>query len=144
LAFYGAFLSNKGSLEKLSLLDNFLEKDSLEFPSLNITDQDWVRLHDSMIGVIESPRGTAKRLKNLKSYKIAAKSGTVELVSSDSKEDYELIRQDLNKRDHAIMVAFGPMPNPKYAISVVIENAESGGSVAGPVAVKVLNSLIDK
>ena len=144
LAFYGAFLSNKGSLEKLSLLDNFVEKDSLEFPSLNITDQDWVRLHDSMIGVIESPRGTAKRLKNLKSYKIAAKSGTVELVSSDSKEDYELIRQDLNKRDHAIMVAFGPMPNPKYAISVVIENAESGGSVAGPVAVKVLNSLIDK
>mgnify|MGYP003864489587 FL=1 len=40
------------------------------------------------------------------------------------------------------MIAFAPMPNPKYAISVVIENAESGGSVAGPVAVKVLNSLI--
>ena len=55
-----------------------------------------------------------------------------------------MVRQDINKRDHAIMVAFGPMPNPKYAVSVVIENAESGGSVAGPVAVKVLNSLIDK
>ena len=90
------------------------------------------------------PKGTAKRLKNLKPYTIAAKSGTVELVSLDSKEDYELVRQDINKRDHAIMVAFGPMPNPKYAVSVVIENAESGGSVAGPVAVKVLNSLIDK
>ena len=55
-----------------------------------------------------------------------------------------MVRQDINKRDHAIMVAFGPMPNPKYAVSVVIENAESGVSVAGPVAVKVLNSLIDK
>jgi penicillin-binding protein 2 len=34
------------------------------------------------------------------------------------------------------------MPKPKYAISVVIENGESGGSVAGPVAIEVLNSLI--
>jgi penicillin-binding protein 2 len=144
LAFYGAFLSNKGSLEKLSILDIYSNKELLELPSNNISEEDWNRLHDSMIGVIESPKGTAKRLKNLKPYTIAAKSGTVELVSLDSKEDYELVRQDINKRDHAIMVAFGPMPNPKYAVSVVIENAESGGSVAGPVAVKVLNSLIDK
>ena len=144
LAFYGAFLSNKGSLEKLSIMDIYSNKELLELPSNNISEEDWNRLHDSMIGVIESPKGTAKRLKNLKPYTIAAKSGTVELVSLDSKEDYELVRQDINKRDHAIMVAFGPMPNPKYAVSVVIENAESGGSVAGPVAVKVLNSLIDK
>ena len=41
----------------------------------------------------------------------------------------------------AIIVAFGPMPNPKYAVSVVIENGESGGSVAGPVAIAVLNNL---
>ena len=36
----------------------------------------------------------------------------------------------------------GPMPNPKYAVSVVIENGESGGSVAGPVAIAVLNNLL--
>jgi penicillin-binding protein 2 len=123
-------------------LDIYNNKELLVLPSDNIGEKDWKRLHDSMIGVIESPKGTAKRLKNLKPYKIAAKSGTVELVSLDSKEDYELVRQDVNKRDHAIMVAFGPMPNPKYAVSVVIENAESGGSIAGPVAVKVLNSLL--
>lgn len=144
LAFYGAFLSNNGSLEKLSIVDAYEDKELLELPSKNISKDDWKRLHNSMIDVIESPRGTAKGLKTLKSYKIAAKSGTVELVSLDSKEDYKLIREDINKRDHAIMVAFGPMPNPKYAVSVVIENAESGGSVAGPVAVKVLNSLIDQ
>ena len=34
------------------------------------------------------------------------------------------------------------MPEPKYAVSVIIENGESGGSVAGPVAIAVLNSLI--
>ena len=47
-----------------------------------------------------------------------------------------------DQRDHAIIIAFAPIPNPKYAISVVIENGESGGSVAGPVAIEVLNSLI--
>ena len=41
-------------------------------------------------------------------------------------------------------MAFGPMPNPEYAVSVVIENGESGGSVAGPVAIAVLNELINK
>ena len=86
--------------------------------------------------------GTAGRLRSLKDYVIAAKSGTVELVSTETKEDYEIIRETEGKRDHAIIIAFAPMPNPKYAISVVIENGESGGSVAGPVAVAVLNSLV--
>ena len=34
------------------------------------------------------------------------------------------------------------MPNPQYAVSVVIENGESGGAVAGPVAIEVLKSLL--
>ena len=83
-----------------------------------------------------------KRLQKNKEFIVAAKSGTVELVSLDSKEDYEIVRQNKGKRDHAIIVAFGPMPDPKYAVSVVIENGESGGSVAGPVAIEVLKKLI--
>ena len=75
-------------------------------------------------------------------YVVAAKSGTVELVSTETKEDYKLVRKNIGNRDHAIIVAFGPMPNPRYAVSVVIENGESGGSVAGPVAIAVLNELI--
>jgi penicillin-binding protein 2 len=42
------------------------------------------------------------------------------------------------------MIAFGPMPSPKYAVSVVIENGESGGAVAGPVAIEVLKELIEQ
>ena len=56
----------------------------------------------------------------------------------------KIIRENEGNRDHAIIIAFGPMPNPKYAVSVVIENGESGGSVAGPVAIAVLNSLVGK
>ena len=143
LSYYSAFLANKGSLKKLS----FVKGDNSESSGLNnsaITDSDWDKIHESMIGVIENPKGTARRLKSLKSYIIAAKSGTVELVSTDTKEDYQIVRENKGNRDHAIIIAFGPMPNPKYAVSVVIENGESGGSVAGPVAIEVLNSLLNK
>ena len=143
LSYYSAFLANKGSLKKLSFIKSVNSKSS----GLNnsaITDSDWDKIHESMIGVIENPKGTARRLKSLKSYIIAAKSGTVELVSTDTKEDYQIVRENKGNRDHAIIIAFGPMPNPKYAVSVVIENGESGGSVAGPVAIEVLNSLLNK
>ena len=143
LAYYSAFLANKGSIDHLSFIQNNNTKTKDKFISNNIKDSDWIKIHRSMIGVIESPKGTAGRLKNLKEYSIAAKSGTVELVSTETKEDYKVIRETEGKRDHAIIVAFGPMPEPKYAVSVVIENGESGGSVAGPVAIAVLNSLIN-
>ena len=143
LAYYSAILANKGTINKFS----FVKKDSLEEPdkliSSNINVSDWEKMHESMIGVIDNPKGTAGRLRSLKDYPIAAKSGTVELVSTETKEDYKIIRENEGNRDHAIIIAFGPMPNPEYAVSVVIENGESGGSVAGPVAIAVMNSLIN-
>ena len=75
---------------------------------------------------------------------MAGKSGTAELVSLDSKEAYQDVRTSELLRDHSIIIAFGPMPNPRYAVSVVIENGESGGAVAGPVAIEVLKSLINE
>ncbi len=142
LAYYSSFLANKGSLNNFSFVQNNKDVIRNNFMTNNINDVDWKKIHESMIGVIENPKGTASRLKNLKEYIIAAKSGTVELVSTETKEDYKIIRETEGNRDHAIIIAFGPMPNPKYAVSVVIENGESGGSVAGPVAIAVLNSLI--
>ena len=143
LAYYSAILANKGTINKFS----FVKKDSLEEPdkliSSNIDVSDWEKMHESMIGVIDNPKGTAGRLRSLKDYPIAAKSGTVELVSTETKEDYKIIRENEGNRDHAIIIAFGPMPNPEYAVSVVIENGESGGSVAGPVAIAVMNSLVN-
>jgi penicillin-binding protein 2 len=144
LAYYASFIANKGSNKRLTLVDSQIIKTQENLPLKNIQNSDWDKLHSSMIGVIDDPQGTAKRLKDLKTYTVAAKSGTVELVSTETKEDYKIIRENEGNRDHAIIIAFGPMPEPKYAVSVVIENGESGGSVAGPVAIAVLNSLIEK
>lgn len=144
LAYYSSVLANKGESKDLSFVFDKTDLKNSYIKSQNISDLDWKKLHQSMIGVIDSPIGTAKRLQELKKYIVAAKSGTVELVSTETKEDYKIIRENEGNRDHAIIIAFGPIPNPKYAVSVVIENGESGGSVAGPVAIAVLNSLLDK
>ena len=144
LAYYASVIANKGSHKKLTLVENQVPKILENLPVKKIQNSDWRKLHSSMIGVIDDPQGTAKRLKDLKTYTVAAKSGTVELVSTETKEDYRIIRENEGNRDHAIIIAFGPMPEPKYAVSVIIENGESGGSVAGPVAIAVLNSLIKK
>tara|TARA_Y100000741_G_scaffold252181_1_gene194006 strand:- start:5429 stop:7270 length:1842 start_codon:yes stop_codon:yes gene_type:complete len=143
LAYYSAFLAKKGELNKFSFVQQDIDASVDTFISKNINNDDWKKLHESMIGVIDNPKGTAGRLRNLKDYTVAAKSGTVELVSTETKEDYKIIRETEGKRDHAIIIAFAPMPNPKYAVSVVIENGESGGSVAGPVAIEVLNTLLE-
>ena len=117
-------------------------KKSIQFNKF--TNDDWYKLHESMINVVEGNTGTARRLKDKKSYLVAAKTGTAELVSGDNREQYVETRLDDNLRDHALIIAFGPMPNPRYAVSVVVENGESGGSVAGPVAISVLNSLLQE
>jgi penicillin-binding protein 2 len=144
LAYYASVIANKGINKKLTLVDNQTVKILENLPLKNIQNSDWEKLHSSMVGVIDDPQGTARRLKGLKTYTVAAKSGTVELVSTETKEDYKIIRENIGNRDHAIIIAFGPMPEPKYAVSVIIENGESGGSVAGPVAIAVLNSLIEE
>ena len=142
LAYYSSVLANKGPINELSLIQNTTDNINSSMHFDNFQSSDWTQLHKAMTDVIDSPTGTSRRLKDLKSFQVAAKSGTAELVSLDSKEDYLLIRENETQRDHAIMIAFGPMPKPRYAVSVVIENGESGGAVAGPVAIAVLKELI--
>ena len=143
LAKYAYIIANKGIYYDLSLKKD-LVKDKKRIELKKFSNDDWYKLHESMINVVEGRTGTARRLKDKKSYIVAAKTGTAELVSGDNREQYVETRQDDNLRDHALIIAFGPMPNPRYAVSVVVENGESGGSVAGPVAISVLNSLIQE
>ncbi|MEK9650132.1 MAG: penicillin-binding protein 2 [Gammaproteobacteria bacterium] len=140
LAYYASILANKGE----ALLPHFGLETSIQATAVEASNSNWSRIHQALELVVEGPSGTANRLSELKSFKVAAKTGTAELVSLDSKEAYAEVRSDVLQRDHAIIIAFGPLPNPEYAVSVVIENGESGGLVAGPVAIEVLKALIER
>ncbi len=143
LAKYAYIIANKGNFYDLSLKKDLVKNEKkIEFNKFS--NDDWFKLHESMVNVIEGNTGTARSLREKKDYIVAAKTGTAELVSGDNREQYSETRLDDSLRDHALIIAFGPMPNPRYAVSVVVENGESGGSVAGPVAITVLNSLIQE
>ena len=145
LANYAAILATKGQYIQPSLASVDNQKKLLKiWQDEKISNSDWKKMHEALLGVIESDYGTARSIRNLKEFQVAGKSGTAELVSLDSKEAYQDIRTSELLRDHSIIIAFGPMPNPRYAVSVVIENGESGGAVAGPVAIEVLKSLINE
>ena len=145
LANYASILATKGQFIEPSLVALGNQKKSLKiWKDEGFNDSDWRKMHQALLGVIESDYGTARSIRDLKEFQVAGKSGTAELVSLDSKEAYQKVRTSELLRDHSIIVAFGPMPNPRYAVSVVIESGESGGAVAGPVAIEVLKSLIDE
>jgi len=45
------------------------------------------------------------------------------------------------ERDHALFVGFGPLENPRYAISVIVEHGGGGSKKAAPVAKDVLEFM---
>ena len=46
------------------------------------------------------------------------------------------------ERDHALFVAYAPVKNPRYAISVVVEHGGSGSSMAAPIGRKILEKML--
>ena len=107
-------------------------------------ERNWKKLEESMISVIRSWNGTAHNIYNPEDFLIAGKTGTAQIKSLTEEnltvqEEYENVRKDMKKRDHAIFVGYGPVPNPNLAVVVVVENGESGSAVAAPIAKLIID-----
>ena len=105
--------------------------------------ENWEEIEKSMVAVINSWNGTAHNLYKEKGIRIAGKTGTAQIKSLVDqeltvKEEYEGIREIEKNRDHALFVSYGPLPNPNLTIVVIVENGESGSSVAAPIAMKLM------
>jgi len=80
-----------------------------------------------MVDVVRNGTGTAAAIRGIE---VAGKTGSAE---------------NPHGKAHAWFVGFAPADNPRIAIAVVVENAGSGGAVAGPIAKEViLKYLSDK
>ncbi len=99
----------------------------------------WQTVINAMKAVIHSNRGTARRLnKKDMSYTIAGKTGTAQVFTVAQDEQYEEEELEKKLRDHALFVAFAPVEKPQIAMVVIVENGGHGGSVAAPIAGKVI------
>ena len=98
---------------------------------------------DAMISVVHGPRGTARRLAKGIDYKIAGKTGTAQVFTVKQNASYNAKRLAKKLHDHALFIAFAPADNPRIAVAVIVENGGHGGSVAAPIAAKVIAEYLE-
>ena len=103
------------------------------------SDENWEYTVNAMVKAVHSPRGTARAISHNIPFKIAGKTGTAQVFGI--KQDEEYVKEDVAERlrDHALFIAFAPADEPEIAIAVVVENGGSGGTVAAPVARKIID-----
>ena len=107
---------------------------------INVTnDANWDSVIRSMTRVVHASNGTAKRIAEDLTFRIAGKTGTAQVftVRQDSEYDEQTVANHL--RDHALFVSFAPSDNPVLAIAVIVENGGHGGKVAAPIARQIFD-----
>ena len=103
----------------------------------------WDEMDRAMEGVITHYQGTARSLKRNLNYRMAAKTGTAQVVGIKQNEEYDSEALLERQRDHALFVSFAPIKDPKIAVAAVVENGESAGKTAGPIAKKVTDRFLN-
>jgi penicillin-binding protein 2 len=147
LATATAVLAGKGVWHTPRLMDKLGNRppivDSKKLANIVLKDpQDWQKMFTAMEAVITGPRGTARSLGRNLAFKMAGKTGTAQVVSIAQHEEYDSEALAERNRDHALFIAFAPAENPSIAIAVIVENGESAGRTAGPIAKAVLQEYL--
>ncbi len=78
-------------------------------------------------------------------FKIAAKTGTAQVVGISQTEKKRMREEDMEyyQRSHAWLTTYGPYENPQYVVTVLVEHGGHGGSEGGPIASKIYDKLYE-
>ncbi|MFZ9932768.1 MAG: penicillin-binding protein 2 [Chthoniobacterales bacterium] len=85
-------------------------------------------VRQGMWDVVNRAGGTAAAAR-MKNYEVAGKTGTAQFWRGGVKDN------------HTWFIAFAPYNKPRYAVSVLVQGAQSGGGVAAPIAAKILADI---
>jgi len=103
---------------------------------------------DAMFAATNEPGGTSYGSRHRdKKFMFAGKTGSSQIKRfTQAQREAEVKQSDITykERDHAWFVAYAPVKDPKYAISVLVEHGGSGSSAAAPVAKKVIKKIIER
>ncbi|MGO2711768.1 penicillin-binding protein 2 [Pseudomonas helleri] len=141
-----ALIANKGVWNRPHLaktIDSTPPVDENPMPNIVLHDpKEWEQVNHAMQLVMHDPRGIARAAAQGVQYRIAGKSGTAQVVAIKQGERYDRLKTAERNRDNALFVGFAPAEDPQIVISVMIENGEAGGRVAGPVVRKVMDAWL--
>lgn len=116
---------------------------------LNIDKRHLQIVRAGMEAVCNEERGTAfgARIAD-PANAMAGKTGTAQVRRISKAERQTRVRDNAELpwkfRDHALFVAYAPVKNPKYAISVIVEHGGGGSKVAAPIARDILMRALYK
>ena len=103
---------------------------------------------EAMFAASNEPGGTSYTSRHTdKKFMFAGKTGSSQIKKfTEEQRIAEVKQKDITylERDHAWFVAFAPVKDPKYAISVLVEHGGSGSSAAAPIAKKVIKKVIER
>ncbi len=99
-----------------------------------LADMRWSRatmaqVHGGMRDAVMTPQGTGHRAR-VPGVEFAGKTGTAQYGPRDQ------------RKYRGWMISFAPLDRPRYAIAVVIDEADSGGLAAGPVVRHIVAGLL--
>ncbi len=103
---------------------------------------------EAMFAATNEVGGTSyrSRYKN-KKFMFAGKTGSSQIKRFTEEQRINEVKQDsidYLERDHAWFVAFAPVKDPKYAISVLVEHGGSGSKAAAPIAKKIIKKVLER
>ena len=94
------------------------------------------------------PGGTSYRSRlEDKRFTFAGKTGSSQIRKFTEEQREAEVKQEQLKyenRDHALFIAYAPVSDPKYAISVVVEHGGTGSKAAAPIAKKVIKKVLER
>ena len=103
---------------------------------------------DAMFAATNEVGGTSYRSRySKKEFMFAGKTGSSQIKRFTQEQREAEVKQSnipYLERDHAWFVAFAPVDNPKYAISVLVEHGGSGSKAAAPIAKNVIKKVIER
>ncbi len=98
----------------------------------------------AMLGVVEDEKGTAHWHARIKGVKVAGKTGTAQVVSTEVEKRYKKGHRIVVRKyaEHAWFVAFAPYNRPVIAVAVVVEHGGHGASAAAPIAREIIKEYL--
>ncbi len=99
-------------------------------------------LNYALWGAVNEPHGTGWALKRAEK-DVCGKTGTAQVVSLPEDEEEQKDEIQYRFRDHALFVCFAPYKDPEVAVVVVVEHGGHGGSVAAPIARRIVDGYFD-
>jgi len=135
-------IATKGLLPSPYYVEKILNKNKeiIYTPEKNITNlniplEDIKKVRHGMFNVVNARYGTGRKAR-VKGIKSAGKTGTAQIKSKGV------------DRKNTWFICFSPFDNPEIAMVILIEDGESGGSSAAPIAKQIIasyfNIVLDK